>query len=92
MLRALSQGTPQGSVREIGKLTLKNYRWRDSVHAVFFEILRDLPAASPETLRAQLPALLTRRGFPDLNWEDLFSPHHLAKDEAEDLMRHLKSL
>jgi hypothetical protein len=90
VLRALCQGTAQGSVRESARLLLKNYRWRDPVHGVLFETLANLAAPAPEALRSQLPALLTRRGFPDVAWEDFFSPHGMTKEEAEELMRRLK--
>ena len=92
VLRALCQGTPQGPVREIARLILNDYHWRDLLHAVLFETMASLKTDSPDVLRAELPALLTRRGFPDLPWEDFFAPHGLTKEEAETLMRRLRQL
>ena len=91
-IRALCQGTPQGSVRELAKLILNDYRWRNPLNATLFETLVGLKNSSPDFLRAELPALLTRRGFPDLPWEELFAPHGLTKAQAEELMRHLQEL
>jgi len=91
-LRALCQGTPQGSVLELAKRFLKDYRWRNPLNAPLFETLAGLKTSSLDVLRAELPALLTRRGFPDLPWEDLFAPHGLTMAEAEELMRHLQEL
>ena len=92
VLRALCQGTPQGSVREIAKHILKDYRWRGPLNDVLFETLASLETDSPEVLRAQLPAVLTRRGFPDVPWEDFFAPHRLTKEDSEKLMRRLRQL
>jgi hypothetical protein len=92
VLRALCQDAPQGPVRELAKLILKDYRWRDPLNATLFEVLVALRNSAPGVLRPELPALLTRRGFPDLPWEDLFAPHGLTKAEVEALMRHLQKL
>ena len=89
MLRALCQGTPQGSVRETAKDILRTYRWREPLHHVIFEVILGIPTEVPEAIRTQLPARLTRRGFPDVDIEDLFEPHGLSKEEAEHLIRQL---
>jgi len=48
-----------------------------------------MPFGSPELARQQLPARLTRAGFPDVEVEDLFRPHSLSQAAAEELMRDL---
>jgi len=48
-----------------------------------------MPFDSPKLTRQQLPARLARAGFPDVEVEDFFKPHSLAKDAAEELMRRL---
>lgn len=90
VLQALCQGTPQGSVRELGKLILKDYRWREPLHQVVFNVLIDMPTDVPDVIHNQLPARLTRKGFPDVATEDLFQPHSLSKAEAERLMKLLR--
>ena len=89
MLQALCQGTPQGSVRATARDMLRTYRWREPLHHVIFEVVLSIPTEAPEVIRDQLPARLTRRGFPDVDIEDLFKPHGLSKEEAEHLIRQL---
>ena len=89
VLQALCQATPQGSVRATARDILRTYRWREPLHHVIFEVVLSIPTEVPEVIRAQLPARLTRRGFPDVDIEDLFKPHGLSKEEAERLIRQL---
>jgi len=89
VLRTLCQGTPQGSVRASARDLLRTYRWREPLHHVIFEVILSIPTEVPEVIRTQLPARLTRRGFPDVDIEDLFKPHGLSKEEAERLVRRL---
>lgn len=88
----MCQGTVEGSVLEAGKLILKDYRWHEPLHQVIFDVLVAIPTDVPELIRGQLPARLTRKGFPDVEWEDLFKPHSLSKKEAERLMEQLCGL
>ncbi len=39
--------------------------------------------ASPEVLQARIPALLTRKGYPDVDLNPFFQPHGLTQTEAE---------
>lgn len=76
-------------MRDVGKLVLQNYRWREASHQVIFEALISIPSEDPLVIQDQLPSRLTRRGFPDVAWEGIFEAHGLSKDEAEQLMRQL---
>ncbi len=89
VLQALCQGTPQGSVRATAQHLLQAYRWRNPIHRVVYEVLMTIPTEAPDLIRDQLPSRLTRRGFPDVDWEDIFRPHSLTKDAAERLMQEL---
>ena len=89
VLQCLCQGTPQGSVKPAGRRFLEQYSWSILTHRIIFEGLMSLMTDDPETLRQQLPAQLTRRGFPDVDLELFDSPHKLTKDEAEKLMKKL---
>lgn len=89
VLRALCQGTPEGSVRAFAKRQLQGYRWSDPAREILFQCLLELATDNPALLRAELPARLTRRGFPDVAWEEFFQPPTLAKQEAERLIRQL---
>ena len=89
VLSALCQGTPQGPVRESARGILAHYRWREPLHQLVYQVLLAMPFDSPELARRQLPARLTRAGFPDVEVDDLFRPQSLSKTAAEELMRHL---
>lgn len=87
-LRALCQ---ENGLREFAREALRNYRWRDPVHQVIFEILIALPRSSTSAvLREQLPIRLTRWGFPDVTYEDFFQPLEISVEEAESLIRELR--
>lgn len=70
---------------------LRGYRWREPLHQVIFDLFISMPGADPKLIREQLPAHLTRRGFPDfdLTW---FRPHALAGPEVERLIGRLQEL
>ncbi|MGH9447448.1 MAG: hypothetical protein ACRD3O_17195 [Terriglobia bacterium] len=89
VLRVLCQGTAEGPVRELARAALQHYQWREPVHQAIFEALLAVPCESSETIRAELPARLTRMGFPDVDWEKLFEGSLLSRPEGEDLVRRL---
>lgn len=89
VLRALFQGTPQGSVLARGIALLANYRFREPAHQVMFEALRNLGRADPARIRELLPARLNNRGFPDLDLGYFFEPHHLTAKQVFSLIRAL---
>ena len=66
---------------------LRPYRWRDLIHRTIFEAVAASPQLSSEQLRVQLPARLTRAGFPEFPWNDLFGTQNLSGEEAETLAR-----
>jgi hypothetical protein len=90
VLQALCQGTPQGSVRARARELLLSYRWREPLHQVVFEVVLGIPTEAPEVIREQLPARLTRKGFPDVDIGDFFEPHGLSKEKAGRLIRQLR--
>ncbi|HMD98361.1 MAG TPA: hypothetical protein VKM93_13650 [Terriglobia bacterium] len=89
VLSALCQGTPQGPVKESARGILAHYRWREPLHQIVYHVLLAMPFDSPELARQQLPARLTRAGFPDVEVDDLFRPHSLSQAAAEELMHDL---
>lgn len=66
---------------------LRGYRWREPLHQALFDLLNDMRGAVPELIRDQLPARLTRRGFPDFDFAQWFQPQPLTRDEIERLTR-----
>ncbi len=89
VLQALCQGTREGSVREVAERALRNYRWREMLHQIVFNTLLEIATDDPAVVRDVLPSRLTRKGFPDVAWEEFLEPHSLSKAEAERLMRQL---
>ena len=71
---------------------LKAYRWEHADHRVIYEALIKTNAADSETLRRELPAAVTRMGFPDVNWERFFDADAtpVTPDRIFDLIRELK--
>lgn len=90
VLRALCQGGREGLLQESARSLLSAYRWSDPVHEALFEIVMSFPAASAAALREQLPARLTRRGFPDFDLERLFALTPPSAAQAEQGMRRLR--
>ncbi|MHB8541843.1 MAG: hypothetical protein ACYDCD_13035 [Candidatus Acidiferrales bacterium] len=61
---------------------LADYAWFDADNEILFETIRGLFARNPADILSELPAALTRRGFPDLPWEPLSQRSPLLPDEA----------
>jgi hypothetical protein len=87
VLRALCQGTLQGSLRPEAAKLLSGYAWREPVHQAMFNCLTTLAAHDPDDLRHNLFSCLTRKGFPDIDLEVFFEPHSLTRQEASTLIR-----
>lgn len=89
VIRALCMGTPQGSVKDAVISLLANYHWGSQLHQVIFEAIESVPSDDPANIRQVLPAKLTRLGFPDVEWEELFEGHSLSKDEIMIVVRQM---
>lgn|SRR5512143_192226 len=87
VLRAMCQGTPQGSVRAEAARALSRYAWREPFHQALFSCLGIIAAVEPDDLRHTLLACLTRKGFPDVDLKTFFEPHHVARQEASVLIQ-----
>ena len=71
---------------------LRHYRWRDLAHRVIHQIVSGTPQLPQKQIHRLLPTRLTNAGFPDFPWEDLFLPNDCSIQEAETLLRELKTL
>jgi hypothetical protein len=89
VLQALCQDTPDRSLLPTARKLLLKYKWREPIHKVIFECLVSHPSGAPFALRDQLPARMTRKGFPEVDWEEFFRPLTLSREEAKNLMRQL---
>ncbi|MDE3181381.1 MAG: hypothetical protein KGM47_17195 [Acidobacteriota bacterium] len=86
ILRVICQGFTDGPIAPSALARLENYRWSSASHEAIFRALWPMRGRPAELIRKQLPARLTRAGFPDLYWEDLFEPHGLSREEAGQLL------
>jgi hypothetical protein len=86
VLRLLCQSGGGPSLRNRAREILSGYQWSDDAHQATFEILVSFPTAGQEVLREQLPARLTRRGFPDFDFAGLFNAQAPSSADAEVLM------
>jgi hypothetical protein len=91
VLRLLCSGTPQGPVKNVLAPLLSTYRWQDHVHQVIFKAVSAIPTDDPAAIQHLLPAKLTRMGFPDIDWEELFEPSSVSKEGSIQLVRQLIS-
>ena len=89
VLRLLCAGTSQGAVRDHLLPLLSRYPWNSTLHRAIFKAIVSIPSDDPILLRQLLPAKLTRLGFPDVEWEELFVPVPMSGDEAMELVRKL---
>jgi hypothetical protein len=89
LLQALCQESCEESVRESDRRALAEYGWRDPVHDIIFRFVVAQSKGVGIPLRERLSSLLTRKGFPDVEWEEFFRPASLSREKIEDLIRQL---
>jgi hypothetical protein len=89
VLRLLCGGTSQGPVRDNLLPLLRSYPWNNPLHRAIFSALLAIPSDDSSLLRQLLPARLTRMGYPDVEWEELFAPVSMSSEEAVESVRKL---
>jgi hypothetical protein len=89
VLGLLCAGSADGPVKDVLVPLLRGYPWKNPLHHAIFNALAAVPVDDPATLRQLLPAKLTRMGFPDVEWEEFFSPQSLSREEAIALVQRL---
>jgi hypothetical protein len=89
VLRAFCQGTIVGPARERGHRMLESYTWREPIHQALFEIIVSVPQHKLQSLPDLLPARLTRRGFPDFNFHELFEVSAFPLDRVQAAIQQL---
>ncbi|HTZ98944.1 MAG TPA: hypothetical protein VMB02_01350 [Candidatus Aquilonibacter sp.] len=68
------------------------YAWQEAEHGAVYAAIRRLSALGndPKTLREQLPAQLTRMGFPDVDWTLYLVPRGKAPTGANAILRKIR--
>ncbi len=82
-------GTPDDWNQLPGRLT--DYRWQDPDHKVVYDALRAIRTCDPKVRRDELPAQITRMGFPDLDLSLYFGSGESSVAEIEGLIGRLKA-
>jgi len=77
ILRAMCQGAPDRRVWQDGMDILARYPFRDNLHQVVFNTLREMNTDEPRIIQGLLGSWLTRKGFPDVDVAGFFVPHNL---------------
>lgn len=89
VIAALCAGVSDGLVRDSLLPMFRDYSWQFPMHQVIFSALDSIPSSDPAILRQMLPAKLTRLGFPDVEWEEFFTPLSISSDEILALARRM---
>ena len=89
ILQAMCLEPSASPLRVLCSTRLADYAFADVVHQAVFDALRETGNADPELLREQLPARLTLKGFPDVDYEPFLSGTALSPPVAEILINSL---
>ena len=88
-LRLLCAGTSEGGALNALIPLLRGYAWQSTLHQVIFDAIAAAPSGDAEMLRRLLPAKLTRMGFPDVEWAEIFCPPSLSSEDGIALVRQM---
>jgi hypothetical protein len=83
----MCQVTPGGAVWDTGMRILASYPFQDSVRQLIFDTLREIPSSAPKPIREELLRRMVNKGFPDIDLDPYFQPHHLDAAEVLALMQ-----
>jgi hypothetical protein len=90
LLRALCAGVIAGAKREEVVRFLTAYSFEDVVHEQVFQALQELRASSASLIREQLPARVTQKGFPDVDFESFLKAPNSMPCPVDDLLEQLR--
>ena len=91
VLQVICQGALLGETEEAARELFGPYKWQDPIHSLIFNSWLSLRDVSQETFREQLPAMLTRHGFPDVDLEPYFRQPEASNKSFEALVKGLKN-
>jgi hypothetical protein len=91
ILRALCAGVNDTADWDRLASELRVHHWQDPDHKVVYEALRAIKSHDAKTRREELPAQVTRMGFPDVDWNLYFGGEELSVPEIEELITQLET-
>ena len=93
VLRALCTQAEDDALHTQLVNALNGYHWEHADHRVIYEALIEINSWDRETLRRELPAAVTRMGFPDIHCERFFTgtATPISPDRIFELIRELKA-
>jgi hypothetical protein len=89
ILRSLCSNNvdPANWKREFARLA--THEWRDPEHKVIYDALGSIRSADSKARRDELPAQVTRMGFPDVDFEKYFDADGLPNVPVDRLIDRL---
>jgi hypothetical protein len=91
LLQALCASVDVHAVLEHGTSIPTGFEWQNPDHGIVYAALCKVPNRDRRPLREQLPAIATRMGFPDIDWEAYFvaGAAVVAEQEILEIVRKL---
>ncbi|MGH9803725.1 MAG: hypothetical protein ACRD4D_01035 [Candidatus Acidiferrales bacterium] len=89
LLRVLCSTALAASARREALAMLSGYAFNDPIRQAIFDEANRIGPERPDLLRQELPARLTRRGFPAVDFDSLFAPPSLTTEQALEKARAL---
>ena len=71
---------------------LAEYAWQDGDHRVVYEAIARCGTSDGAQMRKDLPAIATRMGFPDIEWEQYFAASEGEEGSAAELNEAVEKL
>ena len=89
LLRALCSEALDGKLRRELLTLLAEYSFSDPIRQAVFDEVDKIGRQGAEILCQELPPRLTRRGFPDVDFDGLFAPLSCSTKQALESARAL---
>lgn len=89
LLQSLCSGALAGPDRRQAMELLAGYSFSDAVRQSIFDEVSKLERTPTDILRQELASRLTRRGFPDADFDSLFAPAPFSAKQALESTREL---
>lgn len=91
VLRSLCSGVADFETWKRAFARLATHEWRDPEHKVIYDALGAIRSTNSKTRRGELPAQVTRMGFPDVDFGKYFDADGLPVAPIDQLIDRLLS-